>query len=336
VKTGTHLAGILGVLLLGGAGAATAAAAEGGMGGLFRPWPEGQVSRGGVNVRLYTKEDVEGSDQDFSMWGFGVGDTVPLLKREGHEVLFSVNYRNLQVNTGARLPRSPEDEFPEDLHRLNFGLAYRRDFGAGRTGVLRLGVGSASDELFSDDSTVVSATALARLPHGGGRNAWLLGLSYRNRRGSEDLDHLPMPTVAYQLAFPRRNWAVIGFPYSGLHLETERRIKLDLSYMLLRTVRAKVAYGLTEKSDVYAAFAWESESYWREARDDPDDRLAFNEKRLGLGYSHEFSERVSLGLEAGWSFDRFVYEDEDYDDRDENWLEFEDALYARLALKISF
>jgi hypothetical protein len=307
-----------------------------GVGALFQPWPEGQVSRGGGNLKFYTEEDVEDSSEDFSMWGFGVNDTVPLYQNGDHEVLFSVNYRNLQIDTGARLPRSPDEEFPEELHRLNLGLIYRRDLGEGRSGVLRVGVGSASDELFSDETTIISAAVMTRLPDGRGRNAWILGLTYQNRRSNEDLDHIPLPTASYQMAFGERNWAVVGIPFNGLHLETENRIKVDLSYLLLRTVRAKLAYGFTEKAEVYGAFAWESESYWREEREDEDDRLTFSEKRLGLGLGYQLSERVKLGAEAGWSFDRFVYEDEDYSDRKDNWLEIEDAFYARLVLKISF
>jgi hypothetical protein len=324
----------LAALILAGSGAALGG--EGGFGDMFRPWPEGQVSRGGLNVRAYTEEDVEDSDEDFSMWGFGVRDTVPLFKRDADEVLFSVSYSNLQVDTGARLPRTPDEAFPEDLHRISLGVTYRHDFGEGRSGALSLRVGSASDELFSDETTIVSVAAVARLPDGNGRNAWILGLGYQNRRSNEDLDHIPLPMLSYQMGLGGRNWAVLGIPFNGVHLETESRIKVDLSYMLLRTVRAKLGYGITEQFDVYGAFAWESERYWRADREDEEDRLAFYEKRLGLGLAYKFSDQFSLGLEGGWSFDRFVYEGEDYDDRRDNWLEIDDAAYARLVLKVSF
>ncbi len=321
----------------------SALAGEGGFGGLFRPWPDGQVTRGGGDVKIYTEEDVEGTDEDFSMWGFGVNDTVPIYQAQSDEVLFSINYNNLQIDTGARLPRTPEKAFPEDLHRLSLGLTYRHDYGDGRNIVLMARMGSASDELFADETITVSGLGMIRIPDGIDRNAWILGLSYRNRIGSNSFDDgplpsaaFPLPIVAYSWTFGERNGAVVGIPFSGLHAETENGFKFNLSYMLLRTVRAKAAYGVSENVDVYGAFAWESESYWLEDREDDDDRLAFYEKRLGLGVDFKLGERVKLGFEGGWSFDRFVYEDEDYSDRKDNWLELEDAVYGKLVLKVSF
>jgi hypothetical protein len=142
--------------------------------------------------------------------------------------------------------------------------------------------------------------------------------------------------AAYSWTFGQRNAAVVGIPFSGLHAETGNGFKFDANYMLLRTIRVKTAYGLTDKADVYGTFAWESESYWLEDREDDDDRLAFYEKRLGLGFDFKLAENIRLGVEGGWSFDRFVYEDEDYSDRKDNWLELEDAAYGRLVLKVSF
>jgi len=334
-----RLGGILAILLLGSA----ASAAEGGFGGLFRPWPEGQVSRGGGNLKVYTVEDVEGSGEDFAIWGFGVNDTVPIIQAGSDELLFNVSYRNLQIDTGARLPRTPDRDFPEDLHRISLGLTYRHDYGDGRSIVLMARLGSASDGLFADETVTVSGLGMMRLPDGHGRNAWILGLSYRDRIGSDgDGDgplegvSIPLPVIAYSWAFGRRSGAVVGLPFSGVHAETENGFKFDFNYMLLRTVRAKVAYGLRENLDLYGTFAWDSESYWLEDRPDDDDRLAFYEKRLGLGFDIKLGERVKLGLETGWSFDRFVYEDEDYDDRKDNWLEIEDALYGKVVLKVSF
>jgi hypothetical protein len=324
----------LAALVLAGAGGALAG--EGGLGALFRPWPKGRVSRGGIDFRAYTTEDVEDSDEDLAMWGFGVRETVPLYDGEKDEVLFSVNYRILRVHTGARLPRSPDERFPQSLQRIGVGAIWRHDFGEGRSGALSVRAGSASDELFSEDTTVVSASVVTRLPDGTGQGAWILGLGYQNRRGNGDLDHIPLPVLAYQRRFGGRNWLVVGVPFLATHLETESRVKLDLSYALLRTVRAKLGYGITKQLDVYGAFAWESESYWRAGREDEDDRLVFCEKRLGLGLGYRFNRQLSLGFEAGWSFDRFVYEDEDYDDRDDNWLEIDDAAYARLVLRVSF
>ena len=279
---------------------------------------------------------MKGSDEELAAWGFEVRHTVPLFDSRRDQVLLSADYGLLRVDTGARLPRTPEASFPEELQRLGLAASWRRELGEGRSLAMSARVGSASDRLFSEDSTVVSAWALTRLPDGGGAGAWILGLAYQSDRETGELDHIPLPVVGYQRSFGRRSWMLLGIPFLAAHLESRSRVKLDLSYAPVRNVRARLGYGLAESLDLYCAFAWETESYRRADRDDREDRLVFCEKRLVLGLAHRWGRRFSLGLEAGWSFDRCVYEDEDYDDRKDNWLQIDDAACARLVLRAAF
>ena len=309
----------------------------GGMGALFRPWPQGQIFSGHFRVMPYSDEDVKDQgDREFRMTEVAFGGTVPLYVDDVDEFLFSVDYSLLDIDTEAVFPRMPAESFPDPLRSVGLGLIYKRQLGGDRSLAVSARAGSASDDLFENDTEVYSASVMMRLPDGSDTNAWLLGVGYSNRRGSDSLDHVPLPMVAYQMTDGGRNWMILGVPFSAVHLETDYDIKIDASYGLLRNLSVRAAYPLIEGLDLYGLFRWKPRSYFRADREDEDDRIVFYDKRLGGGLSYRLNRMISLDAQVGWSFDRFVYEEEDYDDRKDNWIEFEDAVYGVFTATLKF
>jgi hypothetical protein len=59
---------------------------------------------------------------------------------------------------------------------------------------------------------------------------------------------------------------------------------------------------------------WENDQYYRAEREDKDDRLFWYEKRLEAGIKLRSAGDLEVVLSGGYSFDRFFFEGESYDD----------------------
>jgi hypothetical protein len=92
-------------------------------------------------------------------------------------------------------------------------------------------------------------------------------------------------------------------------------LTLDLSYMLLRTVHARATYRVMPDLFVHGGFDWTNESYFLADRPDTNDRFFSYEKRLTGGVLYRLSRQASLDFSAGYVFDRFYFEGQNYSDR---------------------
>ena len=49
-----------------------------------------------------------------------------------------------------------------------------------------------------------------------------------------------------------------------------------------------------------------------------------------------FLKHLSLELSGGWAFDRFYFEGEDYDDRDDNRIDVESGPFGKAMVSVRF
>ena len=87
---------------------------------------------------------------------------------------------------------------------------------------------------------------------------------------------------------------------------------------------------------VFGEFNWRNERYFRADRTDDDDRLFYYEKNVNGGVRVNFLKHLSLELSGGWAFDRFYFEGEDYDDRDDNRIDVENGPFAKAMVSVRF
>ena len=259
-----------------------------------------------------------------------VSAVVPLARSTTSEWTLSASASVRRLDFSATLPDSGE-RMPDELWDLDLSLGHKRLLENGRTAGVFLGAGSASDEPFaSTGESTVSATAYLRVPRRPGRS-WLLFVNYSNNRG--DLDHVPLPGVAYLYQPSRRFGALVGVPMLAVWGQSSERAGYRLSYFPLHEVEAELTWRLGDRWRLRAGAEWRDEPYLRAGRRDEDDRLTLDEKRAGLGLAVSLGAKGSLELTAGHAFDRFFYEGEGYDDRDRNRVELEDAAFVTLAAR---
>ena len=197
----------------------------------------------------------------------------------------------------------------------------------GRRVTAAVNFGSASDDPFGPhDRTAFTWTASYVRPTPEG-NAWIVAAFMTNMM--EDLNYVPIPAVAY-MSRGERHTAVIGLPFAMVRWRPVERWALDLSYFPVTTVRAKAVYRPARALGVYAGLESSHDTYFRAARASDDDRLYLFEMRAALGVEARLGRRASVDLSCGWEFDRFVFEGEDWSDRDTDRIDIGDAFALKL------
>ncbi|MFP4052322.1 MAG: outer membrane protein [Phycisphaerae bacterium] len=292
-----------------------------------------QKTRVSFNSRGYWDREVKEQDTEMGLQRHEVRIAAPIFQDETQELSAGVAYTGWNVDTAAVLPDTGES-FPSCLHDVRISMDYRRKldndwvWGAGVT------VGSPSDRPFASNEEIsVTARSFLRIPHGD-RNAWLIMLAFSNVR--DFAPYVPLPGVGYHWRPNDRTSILAGFPFSMVRWEPVEKLLVEASWLMLRNVRAKVSYELLDGVRVYGLFEWDSERFFRHDRGDEDDRLQYYEKRAGGGVEIELHENITLDLSGGYAFDRFFFEADEYDDRDENRLELQDGAFAGVQVNFRF
>ena len=256
--------------------------------------------------------------------------STPLWQDSRNELSLSGYARFQELDHRAVLPDIGEP-LPDELWNIRFGPGYRHRFANGWVGGALLRVGSASDKPFeSSDELTVLATTFLRIPHGE-RNAWLVSLNYTN--AGEFLGEVPFPGLAYIYSPSEEFTAVIGVPFSSIQARPFRRLTINLHYVPVRTVAARLIYEIARPLRFLAGFDWDTDAYFRAGRPDKDDRLFYYSKRVTAGFRFDL-RHIGVELTGGYAFDRFFFEGERYADNNQNRIDVDDGPFV--VGKVSF
>jgi len=280
---------------------------------------------------LYPDQPVRGQATDIGWFEQRVTFSTPLWQDSSNELAFTGYARFQDLDHHAVLPDIGEP-LPDELWNIRFGPAYRHRFDNGWVGGTVVLVGSASDKPFdSRDELTVVATAFLRIPHRE-RNAWLLSLSYTN---SGEYGDVPFPGLAYIYSPSEQFTAVIGIPFSSIRAHPFERLTINIHYVPVRTVVARLIYEIFRPLRFLAGFDWDHDAYFRAGRSDKDERLHYYEKRVTAGFRFDL-RHVGLELTGGYAFDRFFFEGERYSDRRDNRIDVDDSPFAVAKLSLRF
>lgn len=253
---------------------------------------------------------------------------------EDHEFLVGASLYFLDVGTDAMFPNTA-DSFPEYFANPQLHLAYKERIVGDKIWGTSLTLGSPSDRPFGDIRDVaLEATAFLRLPVDQTNDAWLFFLNYSNAR--QALQHIPLPGIAYVHEPSEDFLAYLGVPWIFVRYNPAPRWTLRASYTMPRDVYAKASYELSDELTIYGQFDWGSDIFFRHDRRDDGDRLFYYKKSLSAGIRWDITDDLYVNFSAGYCFDRFFFEGEDYDDRSFNRINIGDgpfiALHAALDL----
>jgi hypothetical protein len=259
----------------------------------------------------------------------------PIWQNATDELSFSgsVRYQELDTgNTPAILPGG-QVQLPGDLWEIKFGPTYRHKFDNGWIAGLNVTVGSASNRPFhSMDEVTARATAFLRVPQGE-RNAWIFTLNYSNY--SEYFAGLPVPGIDF-LYSPNDNFTLVfGFPFTSLEWKPFEKLTVQINYVPVRTVIAKVTYEIFQPLRVWAGFDWDDDWYLRANRTDTGDRLFYYEKRITGGIRFDL-RHVGFEVSGGYAFDRFYFEGDKYSERNDNRIDIHSGPFVIGKISLRF
>jgi hypothetical protein len=229
--------------------------------------------------------------------------SVPVWQDLVDEVSASLSVRDETFHTGGTVLPTSHLPFPDDLWNIRAGASYRHLFDNGWIAGGSLSLGSASDRPFHGiDEMFVGVNAFLRVPQGE-HNAWLFSLSYSP---TGELPY-PIPGVAYVWRPNDYFQLNIGLPFALIYRPTED-VTFDFSYMLLRTVHARVSYRMSPTMRAYVGFDWENESYFLADSPDVNDRFYYFDMRLSAGMQFVLPRRASLDVSGGYVFERYYFQ----------------------------
>lgn len=283
-------------------------------------------------VTIYPDQQAIGQPTDIGWFEQRVTFTTPLWQNSSDELSFTGYARFADLDHHAILPDIGEP-LPDELWNVRFGPAYRHRFDNRWVGGAILLVGSASDKPFdSKDELTVLATTFLRIPHGE-RNAWLVSLNYTNF--GEFLGNVPFPGLAYIYSPSEQFTAVLGVPFSSIRARPFERLTINLHYVPVRTVAARLIFEIFRPLRFLAGFDWDNDAYFRAGRSDKDERLHYYEKRVTAGFRFDL-RHVGVELTTGYAFDRFFFEGERYADNNQNRIDMDDTFFGVAKLNLRF
>jgi hypothetical protein len=259
---------------------------------------------------------------------------LPLWSAEtGNQAALFARARYLDMHGTARFP-DLNVSFPPALYDILFGGEGRMRFPNGWSGLMMLGLGSASDRPFYGfDETDISLNAVLRaFPKETG--SWIFFLNYSSNR--EFLRHVPIPGLGYWYAPDRDFQALLGLPFISLQASPGAGFSFRASYFPIHSINARVGFSPLPPLTFYAGFEWVNQRYLRAGREDREDRLFFYEKRVAGGVDFFPFRNGSVNLAGGYAFDRFFFEAESYDDRMENRIDLGDGPFLSFRASLNF
>lgn len=297
----------------------------------FRLWlsprPNEFSVKASATTTLYSDEDVADQDADFEAARHDLNLRVKLGPAAESEWLLSLDAESWALDTPARFDESGLG-LPQELHQVAAGVTYRRllenDWLIGQN----LQLGSASDKLFdSAEEIYLRGTTFLKLPSGR-YNAWLMFLNFDTHR-----EFPVLPGLAYQAVLAENLFAVVGVPVLTVEWQPVKTTHLGLSYFPIKHLNARLTHRFGEPWTATASFQWDSSLFSRAGRDDKDDRIEFEEKRVKLELAYAFTEQLSLAAHGGYAFGRRLGEGDDYDERSENDMDIENAWFGGAELR---
>jgi hypothetical protein len=299
-------------------------------GNLFNPVVGHAVPLVEYRVTWLPDERVSGQPTVLGFVRQDISFGVPVWQCAGDEWAVTGSVRSELFHTGAVLPTTGQP-FPDDLWSIRFGTTYRHLFDNGWIAGAALSIGSASDQPFHSINEFTGGVNLfLRIPQGE-HNAWLFTLNYSP---TNELAY-PVPGVAF-LWQPSDCLRVnIGLPFQVMWRPLDD-LTLDVSYMLIRTVHARVTYRVCKFASAYAGYDWNNESWFLVDRPDVHDRFFYFEQRLSAGVRGRVGHWALYDVSSGFVFDRSFFEGKNSNSQNFNRIDVGDAPVLSLRLGLHF
>ncbi len=276
------------------------------------------------------KADNKANGGDFRQFEQNLSLRYAVIQNEDRELYLTLDSHLVDFGTTGVFDETLAT-VPGNLYNVGVGALYRQtvheDWRVG--GQLR--VGSASDELFNSvDELYLQGFAFLQVPHLE-YTSWIAILAVNT-----NLQIPVIPGFGYAFPLSEQALAVVGFPFLGAAGQLTDKLGFQIVYWPVRNADLNVNYQVTEWMRPYTGFKWRGQYFSRANRDDSDDRILLEDKRLFGGAVFDLTDKVALDVQAGYLFDRQLGEGDSFSDRNDNNFRIDSTWYTSLELNVQF
>lgn len=283
---------------------------------------------------FWSEEKVQDSGYDFAMQKHDFAFQAPLWQNDRNELALGISADVRVVDTELILPEVNR-KFPDDLWDLNLGISYRRKINQKWVSGLRAAIGSPSDKPFnSGDEIAYNGAAFARydIDQNNGMYFFLFYSSI-----TDFLPGIPFPGVGWMYTSDDRSLSMmLGAPVLFINWKPVTPLTLKLVYFPIRNIYAEASWSFNKQWRMYASYAWTYQDYFLSDRPREENRLFYFEMKGLAGLEFAATEDVVISLAGGYSFDRMMFQGENYGDEDQSRINLDDGWLVQLKASLLF
>ena len=290
----------------------------------------GPGGQGPISYRIswFPSVPVRGQAGDWELVEQDVSLAHPLWADSRKTVMLTAAVRNRRIDTDATLPDSHK-EYPGELWDVQVGAMYHAQLDGDRMISGGVSLESASDHPFASlQETYINMNAMYRTPSGES-NAWMFMLMY------SPLGEIPFPFpgVSYSYNPSDQLHADIGLPFMFSYKPADQW-KLEASYMLINTIRAKATYKISDRVSVFVGYDSLNEAYKLRDQANNDDRFFLYNQRATIGLSLPVTKWLTAELDGGYAFRRYSFTGQQWDSTGTDRVDLEPGPFVSLSLSL--
>jgi len=220
---------------------------------------------------------------------------------------------------------------PTDFYRTDIGLGYSRKLSAQKTLGVRGTMGYLGDR-FTSKTQSYSISANYSFPGAKENSSWVLMVMMSNN--SPLGTFIPIPGFFY-IYRTSTFTGLFGLPVASMQWTPVHPWSFSFS-LFGPQIKAETSYGAIDKIQVYTGFGWKQQKYLVSERQNEDDRLTVEEKTAEIGLRKPLFQGVFSEIQAGYSFDRSIYQGEGLFNRDDGYADLDSSWYLKWSIKFVF
>ncbi|XGC82238.1 hypothetical protein ACES2L_07045 [Bdellovibrio bacteriovorus] len=250
--------------------------------------------------------------------------STPVYKTDSESYTVTANYSQFSIN--------PKQSSFAHLYDVKIGAGYTRVVDEQRMWSVFARYGSASDRPFeANDVSTLGVTGFYSVPSDDPAGKWLLLVDYSNNRPI--LNNLPLPGFAYFYTPSKEFRAVLGIPFASVNWTYSEKYTLEVFTLVPWIVKVSTSYAVTPFAKLYTGFNFSQSTYYLYGREDKQERLFYDDKKVFVGAKSPISKTIFADLELGYAFDRAFFEAENYEISPDNETKIGNSAYGRLTLR---
>ncbi|QDK45596.1 hypothetical protein DOM22_10770 [Bdellovibrio sp. ZAP7] len=228
----------------------------------------------------------------------------------------------------------PDQAAMPDLYQFDVGLTYTRMVDEKAYWALNGNFGSASDKPFKDPSVDTIGGNFFYIDPVDETGSWVYLVNYSNNRPI--LNGIPLPGFAYMYTPSKTFRGTFGAPFATIYWEFVDRWSLNFFTLIPWVIKTSVDYSIAGPMKASLGLDFSQSTYYLYGRANRKERLFYDEKRVYVGFKTPLSMQFMTEVEAGYSFDRRYFQDENYDISPKNAIHLGTSPYLKLQLTSLF